>query len=271
MENNNEKDNLDSLLNFDPIDAAEKITGLSAKDNTNVGLFGLLLHMEKSDALKNALIKENDVYFGEPLDTYLQKLIDFGFEIVLKDPFKNDNGGQEYLYVLFHFEYSILLTFDTYSGDSVNGGKFYYNFALKNGLSSNGLTSSGHYLSDNENNHVAFYNENFEYFNPKAPKVLRYEGKVTYEEWKESCKIQSEFLSKVEGYKIWSGDHDCRKAVKHTINKIAETGKFLKYWKEQPYLWFLTYMDTKTEGYDAINAERIAKLPEEVQKRIKGE
>jgi len=73
-----------------------------------------------------------------------------------------------------------------------------------------------------------------------------------------------------DGNYVWVGDHDCREAIKHKIARLEENGQFLTKWLERPFLWLLHYMDTKDKNYDyrAINAERIAMLPDYVQEAI---
>lgn len=66
---------------------------------------------------------------------------------------------------------------------------------------------------------------------------------------------------------------DCREALKYNIDYLLESGSFLKVWGYQPFMWLLHYMDTNDPHYDykAINAERIAMLPQDVQNIIKGD
>lgn len=69
------------------------------------------------------------------------------------------------------------------------------------------------------------------------------------------------------------GSHDCREAFRHKLAQLREHGTFVVKWPNQPFLWLLHYMDTKDDGYDykAINAARIAMLPQDVQANIRGE
>lgn len=65
---------------------------------------------------------------------------------------------------------------------------------------------------------------------------------------------------------IWSGDHDCREALRLHIRDLREHGEFVTPWVERPFIWLLHYMDTRDSSYDyeAINKERLAMLPSEV-------
>lgn len=66
---------------------------------------------------------------------------------------------------------------------------------------------------------------------------------------------------------IWSGNHDCREALRYHLRQLRERGGFVKPWVRRPFLWLLHYMDEKTEGFDykAVNRERLLMLPAEVR------
>lgn len=84
--------------------------------------------------------------------------------------------------------------------------------------------------------------------------------------------ISSGGLRKVGEEMVWVGDHDCREALRHHIAKLRENGDFLQEWVKPPSLWLLHHGDISGGEYDhrTINAERIAMLPEKVQKAIAG-
>lgn len=73
-----------------------------------------------------------------------------------------------------------------------------------------------------------------------------------------------------QGDHVWIGHHDVREAMRHKIAQLEAHGEFLTPWVERPFLWLLTYMDTKDPDYDhkAITASVIAELPEHVRKAI---
>lgn len=75
-----------------------------------------------------------------------------------------------------------------------------------------------------------------------------------------------------EDQPVWYGDTDIREGLRHKIETMSEAGELLEKWIKPPFLWLLHYMDTKAKGYDynAINAERIAMLPEDVREAISG-
>jgi len=69
---------------------------------------------------------------------------------------------------------------------------------------------------------------------------------------------------------VWVGNHDAREALLFNMDRLKARGELLSPWIEQPFLWLLHYMDTKSKGYDynAINGARIAMLPEWVRQMI---
>lgn len=143
---------LDALLKFDPLDSAEKITGASYKEDQATGLFGLGLAMAQNRIKRQELSQRGDSYWGMSLIDYLEVIEDFGFERVLYLPFHKD-GVDNALYVYWEPERGILLSFDSYNGDRVNGGRFYYNW-IPNETTSHRVTSNGGFYKIAENRFV---------------------------------------------------------------------------------------------------------------------
>lgn len=72
---------------------------------------------------------------GMNIKDVLNEIEEFGFKQVLDIPFMNGNGTkEEHLYGYFHYSYGIFLQFDTYDGNHVNGGYYYYQWKPKSGL-----------------------------------------------------------------------------------------------------------------------------------------
>lgn len=122
-------DEIADLLAFDPLDAAEKMTGESYKENDGVAALGMLMAMSHGEAKAAALIDRDDTTFSNALGRYLRIAADEGFRVVLVDPFDTEHGHESY-YMLWHDDDGILLEFDTFRGDNVNSGKFLYNFRM---------------------------------------------------------------------------------------------------------------------------------------------
>lgn len=69
---------------------------------------------------------------------------------------------------------------------------------------------------------------------------------------------------------VYDVQKDVRQGLRHFIDTLQKSGTILEQWKVRPFLWLLSYADTKIEGYDyeAINEARIAKFPEHVRNAI---
>lgn len=276
------------LLELDPLAEAEKLTGKSYKNDKETSNLGFLLQIQKSKETNKLLTELDDTLFSNTEKDYLRKMKGFGFDEVLKLPFVNEKGITERFYVLFHRNLGILLTFDTYTwGDDgswakageevphpgVNGGNFYYNWSPNPKINRIGLTSSGGFMRRKADRFLTMFDKNFEKEIDQTTlnivPELDWENSTSEERSVRYKEIQ-DALDKLGHRTVWSGNHDCREAVKLKITNMINKGVFLPKWKEQPFLWLLHYMDTKTKGYDykKINEERIAMLPQYVRDAI---
>lgn len=144
----------DSWLNFDGIAFAEKLMGVSYKENEDAAKLGMFMSISGNKIKKNILEDLDDTAFGTSLDEYLRIAQEEGFEIVLKEPFLgrgfNGKSVKETLFILFHKADGILLRFDTYQGNGVNGGDFYYNWIPKGEHNWKVLSSGGYSKIDGE-------------------------------------------------------------------------------------------------------------------------
>jgi len=74
---------------------------------------------------------------------------------------------------------------------------------------------------------------------------------------------------------IWSGNHDCREALKTNIKQLSDHGEFLKEWKDCPLHWLTNFSDHKSGGismdftpYYEKTKRIISTFPDEVKKAI---
>jgi hypothetical protein len=217
---------LNGRLSFDPLSQAEKITGKHSGEDKETAFLGMGLMIENNQRKNEILDSMDDTKFSNSVESYLRKAKKFGFEVVLTEPFTSRRGIGENLYILWHDELGILLTFDTSTCEddgswakagkevpppSVNGGHYYYNIKLNPKVDWS-ILSSGSYEGD-----------------------------------------------------VWVGDHDCREALIYKINRLKENGEFLTKWTKRPFLWLLHHGDTDGEyDYHKINEERISRLPQRV-------
>lgn len=222
---------LKEALEFDALDTAEKITGNSYKiDKSTESLgFGLML---ANNQRKEVLLKEQgDSGFSNTVVDYVRIIESIGFVELLKLPFVNTDGIEENFYIFWNYEHSVMIKFDTHTwGDDGSWGE-------------KGVPPP------NVNGGSMLYN------------------------WKPNEDINYYDYTSSGGFNgdIYVGSHDCREAIKFKFNNLLNNGTFINDWVDQPWLWLLHYMDTKDKGYDhnAINEERISKLPITIQKIIK--
>lgn len=213
---------INDLVHFDSLAEAERITGRDYKKDDSVAWLGMALMQENNDKKHAALRFTNDVSFDSTLSEYIAAIERMEFRRVFHKNFSAVHCGEmreAEQFVFWLDAKGILLHFDTYLKDRVNGGSFYYNIKWKDSFNWN-CTSSGCCAKSDPN--------------------------------------------------VWVGNHDCREAVKHHIGLLGDSGEFLTQWIERPFLWLLTWADSKVEGYDyhVINESVIAQLPPEVRKAI---
>ena len=235
------RNELDNALKFDSLSEAEKITGKSYKTDKATESLGMAMFFEHNKHKARLLDESDDTGFSNTVEDYLRIAKDIGFELLLTEPLPAYEDRQDYIYILWHEGYSILLHFDSYFGnESVNSGKFHYNIEFKDReIMDWSVKSSGSYY---------------------AP-----DGSQNFEE---------------DGRLIWCGDHDCREALRHNINKLTAHGKFLMTWAHNPIFALTGYSDLSKDAdrsheesmelYDSITQKRIEMLPKDVQEKIKG-
>jgi hypothetical protein len=238
-------EDLDEMLHFDPLRAAERITKVSYKESELTSGWGLILQMRNSEMKANALKELDDTCFSEKMENYARIIEGVGFRKVLELDFTTNNSyesveRQEKYFIYWHDD-GLLLTCDTFHLTDRNAAKVWYNWRPNKTPASvpPGTLSSGCYHFDDGLPHI--YQENPEDPDPN-------EGRSLY----------------------WAGDHDAREAIRHNLTKLREHGTFIKPWKQVPFLWLLHHGDTANKkpsdfiDYKKINAERYAMLPQEV-------
>lgn len=119
---------ISNALRTDPIAEAEVLVGSEDKNDPVVNAVGFTL-MRTNMADRDRLMKlTDDTTHSMELGEYLRVVSLEGFEPVLTIPFVGREQISEEFRVLFSPADCILLSFDTYGGDHVNGGNFYYNW-----------------------------------------------------------------------------------------------------------------------------------------------
>lgn len=129
MSKKNEK-LVEAALNLDPIELWEKKTGKNYKENTDE---------DNCDMLKTAIVAnetrryildaDGDSYYGMPIVAYELLIGSLGFRKVYDKKFQYENykfSDNNRIWV--NNDLGIVLHYDTYRGETVNGGNFYYNW-----------------------------------------------------------------------------------------------------------------------------------------------
>jgi hypothetical protein len=266
---------LEDVLNRDPVAEAEGLVeilqraGLVEGDGTSL-LLGHALSVNKLKA--EALEAVGDTNYGSKLTKYQAVIEKLGFRKVLELPFTGHKYGseeapQETFFVYFRDNGGVLLCFDTYNTDSVNGGHFYYNWKpndIKDKYAYH-VTSSGGWRVNYPDDMPA----------PKWEELYKDGVRLTSGPGIEKEERRNEYFHE---HAVWVGDHDCREAIRHNIGKLEEFGKFVTPWVETPWLWLCHYGDNYLEDgssrdyadkyHERVRAERLAMLPEDVRKAM---
>ncbi len=115
---------LETLLRFDGLARAEELTGTSYKEDEGTVWTGMILMHANAKAKETALMAQDDSVFSNDLDRYLRIIDAEGFRKV----FEMDIPETSDKFFVFWHDDGILLKFDTYRENRVNGGNFYYNW-----------------------------------------------------------------------------------------------------------------------------------------------
>jgi len=278
-------DEIKKILDIDPLSEAEKITGKSYKEDEQTSNLGFLNHILVNEQKRKILKEAGDTQFSNTIEDYLRIVTGFGFEVIYQESFtsthKNDDGKYptEQLYVLYHYKYGILLQFDTFWGN-VNSGKYWYNWSPNDRRDNHNCTSSGSFIWNKEEDHIALFDEDFNSIAiPNYPKSAEWNG--TWEEFRKLQdpidQEQKRLIDQSGGRVVYNGYHDCREAVITNITRMLNYGKFVPNWIEKPSaFWFMAFADwdnnkdKQHHDADAISLRRMSKFPIEVQQRIKG-
>lgn len=269
----NLNDEIKELMDIDPLKIASDTTGLSYKNDHSTSMLGLSIQMKKSLKMSKLMDETNDVKFGCSLKEYISKITTFGFEKVLKIPFTNEENVIEHLYIFFEPLRSIMLIFDTFSSDRVNGGNMYYNIAIDNSKIRYNATSTGGFISHtlpDQRNTLICVDENFNQVIPEIPKQI-YDYETENLKYRQRDKEIDDIIYSY--LNVWSGNHDCREALIYNISEIEKMGSFIPKWLEYDMVYPMHYMDWKGENrgenfVDKIREERFSMLPEWVQIQI---
>lgn len=250
---------MDDLLRFDPLYAAEKVLG---KSDDGVAGLGMLLLNRRQDLLKSLAQMSGDTYMGIPVADLISLLGQNGFQKVLEIPFESKNEFfrgepgdvetyQDTFYIFWDARRGLLLCFDTYSANTaktpkdihVNSGNVYFNWRPKDKGIFDFPVSGGMKMTARPGNRFA------------SKRGAR----------------QSEALFRK--YAVAACNLDIREGLFRHLNDMERHGTFLSEWRAKPFMWLLTWSESRYSGgskdkYTKIVEERIASLPEHVRAAI---
>jgi hypothetical protein len=209
------RSNIEKVLSFDPLYAAEQLTGKSYKEDKDTSMLGMVLAMDHADRKAKLLQSVGDSNWRMTTDEFIELAQRLGFVEILRERVE---GTPDTFYLFWRK--GILLRLESYSGGrSINRADLWLNY--------------------------------------KGPRSVLF-----------GC---SNGLAKKDsdGNPIWDVSVDVREGFHTILERLESAGEILDTWVARPFIWLLTYVDTKTDyNYEQINEQRIAKLPEDVRKAI---
>lgn len=290
------------ILRITKVDAlyeAEKMTGESYKMDKKTSSLGFALHISKVEQLNKKLEEIGDTKFSETAEDYISKVSNFGFEVAYKEPFKNRDGIEENLYILFNKDLGVVIKFDTFTqsddgswgekgvpSPSVNGGSMYYNWSPNDINDRWGATSSGGFVFDQKESHITLFNSDFS----EKHEIKDFPNNVNYKDFNSHAeyhdeqdkidKKQKDLVNAAfeEGKRcVWRGNHDCREAVITNLTLLMSKGILLKKWVECPINWVLNFKEYDKDSKDwekwnnsarKLTKERFSKMPEALRECV---
>ena len=226
-------EDIDGMLEFDPLDTAEKLTGTSYKKSDKVKALGMMLHLSHHEVKDKVLRDRGDTVFSMKLAEYLPIVKDLGFVQVLDVPFQAEHDGKMITeHLLAYWRKGLLLMFDTYCGDGVNGGNLYFNWAPTD--PNERVPSSGGYTKDSKGHRIIYGSFDCREALRHHISLLESKGKIL-EKW-------------VEAPSLWPIHYGDSREIDRIAPNYPEKGK----------------------AYDDLKVERLAMLPDDVREAILG-
>lgn len=137
---------IDDLLNFDPLMAAEEVTGKSYKEDKDTMHLGFAMHIDKAAAVRTEMSLRDDTFQSSLFSDASRIYRSLGFESIYAVTFKSkwEHGIDEF--VVFWRD-GILATLESFE-DRVNRASIYYNWAANPDVEAWQYVSSGHFLGN---------------------------------------------------------------------------------------------------------------------------
>lgn len=134
---------IESLLKFDPIEAAERIAG---REHPEVSLALSLAHNERKE---KALRAASDSYHGIPFAEFFAIAELEGFTTIWRSSFLGDRGAfapYDETFVVMWSKEGVLLQLESYAGTSINSARMTYNAGPATHEQLRSIASSGTFI-----------------------------------------------------------------------------------------------------------------------------
>lgn len=227
---------LDNLLNYDAIGDAESLYGKLGDDNKEGFAYAMDMIQSRSALLKREMVSRGDVYDRMNPEDYLKVVHNAGFQTVAEEVFKDREGRDNKLVVLWHPD-GMLLKLDTYTwhdGErTINSANLYYNIKITS--------------------------KTQDRFTKKSSGHMHWTGPITPDD--------------KNATDIWVGSHDAREALLYKIEGLRSIGVFQKEWVESDHVYLTHYMDVpesekdwriRSDMLQDVICKRFATLPKEL-------
>jgi len=116
--------NVKDALSFDPLDTAEKITGLRCDEDQNTIGVGVALSTFNSDVKKSILVETKDTHFMMLFSEFLSVATDLGFKEILRDQIQDSKD----VFIIMYRPGILLKCESYYDGSVVNSANMYLNY-----------------------------------------------------------------------------------------------------------------------------------------------
>lgn len=223
-------DEIAASLNFDPLAAAEQITGRSYKEDDGVGFLGMTLMANRSKALDAMLA--GDTRYGMKMDAMREIAKSDGYRQVLVVPLVGTRSGEglpESLEVWFDDRRGILLVFSSYMTTGLNEASVYYNWKPTSErwreLTSSGGLQKGVWCGDHDARDAMRFNmrrleQNGEFVTPWVHRP--YLSLMSYPDWTEDAKTDLSSVSRIRDERLAMLPEDVRAAItcKDSVDRL---------------------------------------------------
>lgn len=120
---------LDKILNYDPIDDAEKIIG--ERNDVSAGL-GLLLSMTKNKLVRELMEESGDTHYNIEFEKAIKILEELRFIEEYSEFFHNNNQKEETIKIFVHEELTAVAVIESYDGKRINTFNVHVNITVPN-------------------------------------------------------------------------------------------------------------------------------------------